>query len=314
MPKVNLPFEALALYDYIATNPGELSFYYGDIIKITKMDYPGWWTGELEDGTSGSIPSNYVQKLTEQMKQKIMEQREAMQKLAEAKLREQELAAQQEAEAKSQVEGASLSSSSTSTPQSEEKPTESTQPNSVKKESAETKSLPTAELKSNTSSSTRTAAILSPSKPATRTTDSKTPATTSTPSPAPKPDEPTKQVQNVPVSESEQIFSYEFPPFGEAILDYTATRPDELSFQMGEILRIVSHPIKGWYKGCILKGPSNLPKASFKHLTGLIPSNLIVAIPEKEAVEKAAELERKKQLPRGLVRKTTSDHPLLEED
>ena len=76
VPKVKLPFESIALYDYVATKPDELSFYYGDFVTIIKMDYPGWWTGEI-NGTRGLLPSNYVQKLTEQEKAKIIQEREA---------------------------------------------------------------------------------------------------------------------------------------------------------------------------------------------------------------------------------------------
>ena len=49
-----------ALYDYDATEPGELTFKEGDVITV--FDNSGdWWTGEL-NGVKGVFPSNYVQK------------------------------------------------------------------------------------------------------------------------------------------------------------------------------------------------------------------------------------------------------------
>lgn len=50
----------VALYDYDATEEGELSFKEGDQIKV--LDNSGdWWMGELK-GQTGMFPSNYVQK------------------------------------------------------------------------------------------------------------------------------------------------------------------------------------------------------------------------------------------------------------
>lgn len=50
----------VALYDYDATDEGELSFKEGDQIKV--IDNTGdWWMGELK-GQTGMFPSNYVQK------------------------------------------------------------------------------------------------------------------------------------------------------------------------------------------------------------------------------------------------------------
>jgi endophilin-A len=50
----------VALYDYDATDDGELSFKEGDQIKV--IDNSGdWWMGELK-GQTGMFPSNYVQK------------------------------------------------------------------------------------------------------------------------------------------------------------------------------------------------------------------------------------------------------------
>ena len=47
-----------ALYDYTATDPGELSFKEGDVITIISKS-GDWWQGSL-NGTTGQFPSNYV--------------------------------------------------------------------------------------------------------------------------------------------------------------------------------------------------------------------------------------------------------------
>jgi len=50
-----------ALYDYQASQEGDLEFKEGDIITVTDTSDPdGWWVGEL-NGASGSFPSNYVE-------------------------------------------------------------------------------------------------------------------------------------------------------------------------------------------------------------------------------------------------------------
>ncbi|KAJ7071477.1 hypothetical protein C8F01DRAFT_1110689 [Mycena amicta] len=52
---------AVALYDFQAVQPGDLSFSKGDIIVITKRSQStdDWWTGTL-DGRKGIFPANFV--------------------------------------------------------------------------------------------------------------------------------------------------------------------------------------------------------------------------------------------------------------
>jgi len=54
--------EARALYDYEASDEGELSFLDGDVMIVLRKDPSGWWTVEL-NGEIGNIPSNYVEML-----------------------------------------------------------------------------------------------------------------------------------------------------------------------------------------------------------------------------------------------------------
>ncbi|KAL6457153.1 hypothetical protein MHYP_G00341160 [Metynnis hypsauchen] len=52
--------EAVALYDFRATESDELSFQKGDVLKITNMeDDPNWYTAELL-GRRGYVPKNYI--------------------------------------------------------------------------------------------------------------------------------------------------------------------------------------------------------------------------------------------------------------
>jgi len=55
-----------AVYEYVAVNEGELSFYVGDVIVIlddTSED--GWWLGRIENSdVQGYFPSNFVQMRT----------------------------------------------------------------------------------------------------------------------------------------------------------------------------------------------------------------------------------------------------------
>ncbi|XP_076865252.1 GRB2 related adaptor protein a [Brachyhypopomus gauderio] len=52
--------EAVALYDFRATESDELSFQKGEILKITNMeDDPNWYTAELM-GRRGYVPKNYI--------------------------------------------------------------------------------------------------------------------------------------------------------------------------------------------------------------------------------------------------------------
>ncbi|RUS30762.1 hypothetical protein BC938DRAFT_478989 [Jimgerdemannia flammicorona] len=51
--------KSMALYDFKAQNPEELSIRAGDVITLTSKDEGGWWQGTLK-GRSGIFPENYV--------------------------------------------------------------------------------------------------------------------------------------------------------------------------------------------------------------------------------------------------------------
>ncbi|XP_028669625.1 GRB2 related adaptor protein a isoform X3 [Erpetoichthys calabaricus] len=52
--------EAVALFDFEATERDELTFRKGDLLKITNMeDDQNWYTAELQ-GTPGFVPKNYI--------------------------------------------------------------------------------------------------------------------------------------------------------------------------------------------------------------------------------------------------------------
>jgi len=48
-----------ALYTFDPTEPGELAFEKGDIIKVVDRGYKDWWRGQLK-GRTGIFPVNYV--------------------------------------------------------------------------------------------------------------------------------------------------------------------------------------------------------------------------------------------------------------
>ena len=48
-----------ALYTFEPTEPGELAFEKGDIIKVVDRGYKDWWRGQLK-GRTGIFPVNYV--------------------------------------------------------------------------------------------------------------------------------------------------------------------------------------------------------------------------------------------------------------
>lgn len=48
-----------ALYAFEPTEPGELAFEKGDIIKVVDRGYKDWWRGQLK-GRTGIFPVNYV--------------------------------------------------------------------------------------------------------------------------------------------------------------------------------------------------------------------------------------------------------------
>lgn len=56
--------EMYALYSYTATNPDELSFALGELLKIEsreaeRIDDP-WWRATNAKGEAGLVPSNYL--------------------------------------------------------------------------------------------------------------------------------------------------------------------------------------------------------------------------------------------------------------
>lgn len=48
-----------ALHTFEPTEPGELAFEKGDIIKVVDRGYKDWWRGQLKNRT-GIFPVNYV--------------------------------------------------------------------------------------------------------------------------------------------------------------------------------------------------------------------------------------------------------------
>jgi signal transducing adaptor molecule len=53
-----------ALHTFEPTEPGELAFEKGDIIKVVDRGYKDWWRGQLK-GRTGIFPVNYVEPLPE---------------------------------------------------------------------------------------------------------------------------------------------------------------------------------------------------------------------------------------------------------
>ena len=54
--------KALVLYDYDATDEGEISIVEGMEIVVLKENEDGWWMGKLPNGEKGLFPGNYVKK------------------------------------------------------------------------------------------------------------------------------------------------------------------------------------------------------------------------------------------------------------
>jgi len=48
-----------ALHTFEPTEPGELAFEKGDVIKVVDRGYKDWWRGQLK-GRTGIFPVNYV--------------------------------------------------------------------------------------------------------------------------------------------------------------------------------------------------------------------------------------------------------------
>ncbi|XP_061559725.1 intersectin-2a isoform X2 [Phycodurus eques] len=56
--------QVIAMYDYTAANPDELSFSKGQLINVLDKTNPDWWKGEA-DGVTALLPTNYVKMTTE---------------------------------------------------------------------------------------------------------------------------------------------------------------------------------------------------------------------------------------------------------
>ncbi|KAJ1677946.1 ESCRT-0 subunit protein hse1, partial [Spiromyces aspiralis] len=53
------PLKVRALYDFKATEAGELGFYKGDVIEVLDQKFRDWWKGRLH-GQTGIFPANFV--------------------------------------------------------------------------------------------------------------------------------------------------------------------------------------------------------------------------------------------------------------
>ena len=58
-PEVFIILRVRALHTLPATEPGDLGFEVGDVIRVIDRGWRGWWIGELK-GRTGIFPSNYV--------------------------------------------------------------------------------------------------------------------------------------------------------------------------------------------------------------------------------------------------------------
>ena len=59
----NIVTRVRALHPFEPTEPGELAFEKGDIIKVVDRGYKDWWRGQLK-GRTGIFPVNYVVRFT----------------------------------------------------------------------------------------------------------------------------------------------------------------------------------------------------------------------------------------------------------
>jgi signal transducing adaptor molecule len=59
-PKPPAPTRVRALYDFEATEEGELELKKGDIVKVIDSAYKDWWRGEGKGGRTGIFPVTYV--------------------------------------------------------------------------------------------------------------------------------------------------------------------------------------------------------------------------------------------------------------
>ncbi|EIN09472.1 hypothetical protein PUNSTDRAFT_133264 [Punctularia strigosozonata HHB-11173 SS5] len=63
-PSASVVTRVRALHTFETTEPGELAFGKGDIIKVVDRGYKDWWRGQLK-GRTGIFPVNYVEPLPE---------------------------------------------------------------------------------------------------------------------------------------------------------------------------------------------------------------------------------------------------------
>lgn len=56
--------QVIAMYDYTAANPDELSFSKGQLINVLDKTNPDWWKGEAS-GVIGLLPTNYIKMTTD---------------------------------------------------------------------------------------------------------------------------------------------------------------------------------------------------------------------------------------------------------
>ncbi|PPQ88414.1 hypothetical protein CVT26_004554, partial [Gymnopilus dilepis] len=59
IPSLSLTTRVRALHTFTPSEPGELAFEKGDIIKVVDRGYKDWWRGQLK-GRTGIFPVNYV--------------------------------------------------------------------------------------------------------------------------------------------------------------------------------------------------------------------------------------------------------------
>jgi signal transducing adaptor molecule len=65
-----------ALHTFEPSEPGELAFDKGDIIKVVDRGYKDWWRGQLK-GRTGIFPVNYVEPMPEPSKEELWKEAEA---------------------------------------------------------------------------------------------------------------------------------------------------------------------------------------------------------------------------------------------
>lgn len=74
-PELSQATSVRALYAYTPTNPTELAFLEGDVIKVIGRTYEQWWRGTLR-GRVGIFPVNYVESLRSPTAEEMRRERE----------------------------------------------------------------------------------------------------------------------------------------------------------------------------------------------------------------------------------------------